>query len=843
MKLNSVVLVLMFLIRLKKKSFRNVSDYILSSYGEDVQKLYRKYYNISRKCLKVDLDLDFLKKCKIYNIFPKFLRFKLYKKCLQSSKFYKSWQTKLLLKEIQFKNNSRKLIGTQLSDVRDSLRQQLSLLDFAIVNNHIHSELQIFEQTTKATHSSKLLKLGIVNNIEPCNPDDVIYNFSSVTLSSRLKILLSFGLEICLPVYKLDFYKYFVAFEKLALTIKTCAGEKYPDLMEQIRAVSKKYFYNFKSYKVFSAIFNKQDLSILKDFSRNSDIIVTKPDKGKGVVIINKTDYINSMNTIVSDKTKFEEIKTPMKTFALKMEDKVNNILRKLKSLKLMSEDTYKALYASGTAPGILYGLPKIHKKDFGSKFQFRPIFAAYNTPSFKLAKFLVPILNPFTNSANTVSNSFCFAKDIIEIDNANNFVMASFDIESLFTNIPLSETIDICLERLFTTPTTTVIGLSKALFRKTLEIAVMNSFFIFNNKLFAQREGLGMGLPLGPTFANIFMCFHETVWLNDCPLEFKPALYKRYVDDTFLLFNDASHIQPFLDYLNSRHPNIKFTKEIESDNCLSFLDVKVSRKDSKFHTSVYRKPTFSGLGLSFFSFCSLRFKINAVKTLVFRAYNICSGYVCLHKEFEFLCEFFCNNGYPKFLVHKVISNFLNSRYEQSVMKTESCESVYLSLPYFGQQSEKLKSELCKILKKYIPNKHFNIILVNKSRLGNFFRFKDALPMCMRSNLVYHFSCASSCEASERGYVGSTIRTLGNRIADHMGVSYRTSLRLAHPPHSSIRLHCEECNVPVKPDNFKILAQCSSEIELRLLESMYIFKLKPPINDTASAFPLQIVNS
>ena len=130
--------------------------------------------------------------------------------------------------------------------------------------------------------------------------------------------------------------------------------------------------------------------------------------------------------------------------------------------------------------------------------------------------------------------------------------------------------------------------------------------------------------------------------------------------------------------------------------------------------------------------------------------------------------------------------------------------------------------------------------MLNQQYKDSLFRFKDALPMCMRSNLIYHFSCASSCEASERGYVGST-STLGCR--SHMGVSYRTNSRLAHPPHSSIWLHCEKCDVPVKPDNFKILVQCSSKIELRLLESIYIFKLKPPINDTASALPLQIINS
>ena len=55
----------------------------------------------------------------------------------------------------------------------------------------------------------------------------------------------------------------------------------------------------------------------------------------------------------------------------------------------------------------------------------------------------------------------------------------------------------------------------------------------------------------------------------------------------------------------------------------------------------------------------------------------------------EFLSEFFCNSGYSKFLVQKLISNFLNSPYEQSVMNTESCKSVYSSLTHFGQYTER----------------------------------------------------------------------------------------------------------------------------------------------------------
>ena len=81
----------------------------------------------------------------------------------------------------------------------------------------------------------------------------------------------------------------------------------------------------------------------------------------------------------------------------MKIEDRINNFLRKLKNMSLMSDDTYKKLFSSGSGPGILYGLPKIHKVDFAHKFQLRPIFAAYNSASYKLAKFLVPILDPFT--------------------------------------------------------------------------------------------------------------------------------------------------------------------------------------------------------------------------------------------------------------------------------------------------------------------------------------------------------------------------------------------------------------------------------------------------------------
>ena len=72
---------------------------------------------------------------------------------------------------------------------------------------------------------------------------------------------------------------------------------------------------------------------------------------------------------------------------------------------------------------------------------------SAIGTPTYKLAKFLVPILEPLTTDEYTTKDFFTFAEELQSFD--SKLVMASFDIQSLFTNIPLQETIDLCVENL----------------------------------------------------------------------------------------------------------------------------------------------------------------------------------------------------------------------------------------------------------------------------------------------------------------------------------------------------------------------------------------------------------
>ena len=225
-------------------------------------------------------------------------------------------------------------------------------------------------------------------------------------------------------------------------------------------------------------------------------------------------------------------------------------------------------------------------------------MLSAINTPTYKLAKFLVPHFTPLTKNEYTVSDSFSFAEEIRNQD--TQLFMASLDVDSLFTNVPLNETIDICVE-LFK-DRDSVAGLGKTDFHQLLSLAAKQSYFTFEDDIYIIS-------PLGPSFANAFLCHHEKEWLQQCPSEFKPVYYRRYVD--VVLF--SSPLPLFQVYLNSKHQNISFTTESEHDNQLPFLDVFIRRDNGTFCTSVYRKPTFSGVYSNFYSFMPQLYKLNLI--------------------------------------------------------------------------------------------------------------------------------------------------------------------------------------------------------------------------------------
>ena len=498
-----------------------------------------------------------------------------------------------------------------------------------------------------------------------------------------------------------------------------------------------------------------------------------------------------------------------------------------------MPDSCFDYLFASGSVPGILYGLPKVHKINC----PIRPILSAIGTFNYNIAKFLVPILNPLTQNEYTVKNSTEFAKELNSLTLSEPFFLASFDVKSLFTNIPLDETIEICISestRLNLIP----YGLTKKQYRILLELAVKESVFIFDNQLYIQKDGVAMGSPLGPTLANLFLCYHENKWLADCPNEFKPIKYNRYVDDCFLVFKSKVHASKFLEYLNSKHKNISFTSELEHDNKLPFLDILIDKSNNKLSTDVYRKDTYTGLGLNYLSFIPELFKINSIKTLLHRAYNICSDWKKFHIEVERLREYFYTNSYPKYLIDKHVKRFVSDKVVTNHNNKSEVEMKYITLPFQGEYSYHVRKTLANLLKKTIPDVNFRFIFVNNNTIGSMFKCKDSIPTHLCSKVVYRYQCPDCMSR----YFGSTYRNLKIRISEHKGVSYRTNANITKPSFSKIRDHATECNHPINEQGFSIKYRAKNTMDLRIAESLCIIKEKPELNGTEFATKLLIFN-
>ena len=135
--------------------------------------------------------------------------------------------------------------------------------------------------------------------------------------------------------------------------------------------------------------------------------------------------------------------------------------------------------------------MPKVHKPDN----PIRPILSAIGTHNYNLSKFLISFLNPWSTNEYTVKNSFSFVEEITDMPN-NSYYMASFDIKSLYTNVPIKETINIILDLAF--PANDLFQkFDRASFKKLLEITLLDSYFVFNGKLYNQLDGLAMGSPV----------------------------------------------------------------------------------------------------------------------------------------------------------------------------------------------------------------------------------------------------------------------------------------------------------------------------------------------------------
>ena len=546
----------------------------------------------------------------------------------------------------------------------------------------------------------------------------------------------------------------------------------------------------------------------------NQNIIIRKADKSNIYVILNKEDYLTKIDSILSDNTKFQKINRDSTD---KLKKRANRIIGALNA----DQSSFKLEAVVGDySPGYLYGTVKTHKPNN----PLRPIISQCPTPTYKLAKTLNNLITPFIPNQYSLRSTNDFI-DILRTSNPQG-IIASLDVESLFTNVPIEETIDIIIQRVYNHPTIIPPKIPKTILKQLLQICTKESpFQCPRGNYYLQIEGVAMGSPLGPTFANFYMGnLEDNIFQNFN----KPNIYARYIDDIFL---EIQNEQQLLD-LKQTFENIsvlKFTYELHTQNKLPFLDVLVTTNATNFTTTIHRKPTDQGLCLNANSECPEKYKLSVISNYLNRAYKVTQTWEDFDTELTRIKQTLVNNNFTNTLIDQQINIFLNNKFSNNTPITNHNN---ITLYYHNQMHNNYKTDekiLKDILKTNVtctdPNSKLNLIIYYKNKKASNLVMKNnsssPSPPSEQSNLVYEFKCPLA-HSKATTYIGYTECTINKRTTAHF---YSGSIKDHFIMDHDIK--------PTKQqilDNTTILAKASDKLRLMIKEALLILKYSPIIN-------------
>ena len=410
--------------------------------------------------------------------------------------------------------------------------------------------------------------------------------------------------------------------------------------------------------------------------------------------------------------------------------------------------------------------------------------------------------------------------------------IFASIDVENLFTNVPVKETTDIILEYVFNHES---IPPPQHLSKKQLKDLLLlcttqTSFMTPENIIYQQIDGVSMGSPLGPIYANYYMSHIENNILPN--MHNPPTLYCRYVDDTLLLVNNQQQLNNIVNVFKNNSV-LNFTSEIEKHQQINFLDITIKRDNGNIITSIFKKPTASDDYINFNGCCPQQYKIGVIKTLLHRAYHNSSNYQLFNNEIDNIKQALINNNFPIQTIDKAINNFISQKITNNI-KSDNIRTI--DIYYKNQMTSYYKNDekqLQKIISKYIkpkePDKKVKLLIYYKTRkLKNLLIKNNLNHIENKDHIVYEFTCPeNSCNAVSN-YIGHSTNTLLERMKQH---TREGSIKRHMKEQHNKNLDLETCI-----NNTKIIGNNNNRRELIILESLLIKQKRPLINIQTDKF-------
>jgi hypothetical protein len=378
--------------------------------------------------------------------------------------------------------------------------------------------------------------------------------------------------------------------------------------------------------------------------------------------------------------------------------------------------------------------------------------------------------------------------------------ILVSFDVVSLFTNIPITEALRTI--QLTHSPPSHIMEFTKH--------CLTSTYFSYKNEFYKQKEGAPMGSPLSPVIANLFMDDLENRAINSS--ELKPTVWLRYIDDCFAIWpHGKDALTTFLTHLNGINKKIQFTVETETDNALPFLDLLIRKKEDGHLTfSVYRKPTHTNRYLHKNSHHHPAQLQSVVRTLTHRAIHL-SDRDYRTQEIKTLRDALTSNGYTDADINNAIRGINTDTHNISTEQTEDYANT-LTLPYIKGTTDKIG----RILKKFNIKTTYNA----HKKLNAFLRSpKDHIHL--EGQGVYEIPCRN-CEKSYFGHSGRNIR---QRVREHAIAADKQD------SNNSLLTHIIETGHSFDFENTKIIAKINNKKVRELREGVAIMTNSNAVNN------------
>ena len=782
----------------------------------------RKVEKDLKNLLKVKADTKYLQFCSTNQLLPKFVNFKLYDVSATTEPDTVKFKRNLLEREILKKKDLERSLLTETIQNIIELKSLCSNLEFYSSVFFLQRVCRQYSSDILLKHESKLKQLYGSPIYLPEDLNSTI-NLSSYPLNSNEISLLNKGLNFGLrkrpnPVNnKIETEKLFYNLEQ-----KQNSNVITIDHKEDLK-IKLKHFAIRKNIDSSRDNLTNDERKAIKSLRENPDIVIQRPDKGGGVVVMNRSDYNAKLENLISNSNKFQEITVEQDKQNTKIKKKINDIAKLYKGHQTLNY-VYKQLHRVGEYPnGHLYGLPKIHKDPIDPPL--RPIISMSGTVTHEIAQLLNDMIRPYIDNRYMLKSTDELLLHTKDLKLAPGEELVSLDVESLFTNVPVDETINIIIQRAYNHPNLPPPPLQKDELHSLLSICTQQTPFQFDNRTFLQRDGVSMGSPLGPTFADFYMSHLECNLLEQNRIS-NPKFYHRYVDDILAIFKSKNHVAHFIRRLKSNSV-LNFTCENMIDNNFSFLDVSMKfTPDGSMETGVHIKKTDTGLYSNYNSHTPENYKLSVAKSLIDRALRNSSNWQNTVSELERIRKILVNNSYPLFKIDRIIKDKIDSKF--SAEPQEDKEIVKIFIQFFNVNTFKSDRKILQgILDTHVRASQPDTVIkavpfFKPFKLSALFSTRPKPSKFKQSNVVYRYQCdRDSCSKS---YIGYTTNSLANRIKQHR---YKSSSIYQHFYHDHSML---PPNFESIKNNFEIVFRSNNHLDLRIAEAIEIKSTNPFIN-------------